>query len=60
MNIVERIVLEDSGRFDHENPRIAFNQITNGYTQLLKVMANTGCRKQNRYQNMVSSKISEI
>ena len=50
----ERIDLEDLGGFDNENAKTAFNQITNGYKQLLEAMAKSGCRKQNRYRNMVS------
>ena len=52
MNNIED--LEDLSSFDHENPRTAFNQITNGYKQLLEAMVKSGCKKQNRYQNMVS------
>ena len=53
-NILERIDLEDSDRFDHTFAKKAFNQITNGYKQLLDAMAKSGCRKQNRYQALVS------
>ena len=53
-NIIERIDLEDSDRFDHTYAKKAFNQITNGYKQLLEAMARSGCRKQNRYQALVS------
>merc|ERR1711990_1005803 len=52
-NIIERIDLEDSDRFDHTYAKKAFNQITNGYKQLLEAMARSGCRKQNRYQALI-------
>ena len=46
--------LEDMGSFYQEYPRTALDEITFGYKQLLEAMTISGCRKQKRYQAMVS------
>ena len=53
-NTFQRIDLDDL-RFDHTFAKKAFNQITNGYKIILDAMAKSGCKKQNRYQALVSS-----
>lgn len=53
-NTFQRIDLDDLGRFDHTFAKKAFNQITNGYKIILDAMAKSGCKKQNRYQALVS------
>ena len=52
-NTFQRIDLDE--RFDHSFAKKAFNQITNGYKIILDALAKSGCKKQNRYQALVSA-----
>jgi len=42
------------GRFDRMDPKKAIHQITNGYKFMLDGLIASGCKRQNRYERMVS------